>query len=191
MTDVDLIDMLATRIEEGLATYSRADLSAVPVQKKYQPTQQGIPTGDQIWFNLLFSVPFGWSMRKSEFVNDESQFVNGKFKDIEDQIYATRFQISGLFPEVPGDPEKPTANDVLTYLARFITHKANLRDWFKKHQASVYRIDMNNNEKFYDDMSQFESFPSFDLVILHRNAISIDTPAVARAVNNDLGDVPV
>lgn len=191
MRDVDLIDLLATRIDAALAEYPYSNLSGVPVQKKQQPTQQGIPTGNQIWFELLFSVPFGWSMKSVQFVNDTTQYVNGIFNETEDQIYQTHFQISGLFPETPGDVTLPTANDVLTYIARYLTHRATIRKWFKESQVSVYRIANNNNSKIFDDMSQFESFPSFDIVLLHRNALVMTTPAVVRAVDDNLGDIPV
>lgn len=178
MKDVELIDTLATRIEQALAAMG---YPGVPVIQKHQPTQQGAPTGNQVYFDLLYSQVYGWSMKSSKYVNDESEFINGIFIDKEDQIYNTTIQISAMFPQIPGNTTIPTSHDALQYIQRYIASRPTIREW-KKKELSLFRVTEIRIPKFFDDQSQFEFNPNFDIILSHRNALEITTPAVARAI---------
>lgn len=171
MKDVDLIDMLARRLEEGLALYGK---EGVYVSQKTQPTQQGVTLGDSVYLEKLFDQVYGWAMPSTKYIPDDDQF-----QEKEDQLYITKFQISGLFPQIPGNTDIPTASDVLNHLKRFMTCRRTIQ-LFNKVQVQIFRVTNVTNPKIFDEQSQFEMIPSFDLDIVHRNALLLSVPAVHR-----------
>jgi len=163
MQDVDLIDAVASRLEEGLRSIG---LTQTLVVQRYQPTQQGVPSEDSVWLEKLFDHVHG-----SPEINHFFKPLENTYNEMETQVYVTTFQVSALFAQTPGDTSKPTASDVANYLKRFITSRETIRQ-FKKKGLSFFRVTDVRNVKFSDDMSQFEAFPAFDIAIVHNNSLT-------------------
>lgn len=188
MRDVDLIDLIATRIETALAAINHA---SVPVLQKHQPNQQGIPTGPSIWLYKMFDHPYGWPSVKLKYDSIQNLYV-----EREVQLYNSTFQISALWPQTPGDDTLPTASDVLNYLQRYLTSRASIKLW-KDNEASIFKIMMATNPAFMDDQSQHEYHPNFQIVFNHELDLKSNVPAVKRVIpriiaineNNGIGQV--
>ncbi len=169
MRDVDLIDLLATRIEVGLAS---AGLLNVPVLKKTMPNQQGMPTGDVVYFQKLFSHVYGSPMYSTIY----NQLADN-FTERESQLYVTHFQITAIFPEIPGNVEKQTSSDVASYLQRYLASRASLR-YYKEKKVAIYRITDVRDPSFNDDQNQFEIYSNFDIQVIHIGSFDNVIPAI-------------
>lgn len=178
MKDVDLIDTISTRCELALAALGY-NTETFPMLQNYQPRQQGTPIGNSVWIEKLYSHVYGSPGYEFNYVNDTHQQVNGYFKEKENQLYNTTFQITVLLPQIPGNTDIPTASDVAEYLQRWLASRASLRE-FRKSGLSIYRILDVRNPKFKDDQEQYEAHPSFDVTFNHMNSLETDIGAVQR-----------
>lgn len=177
MNDVALINMIATRIEGGLPSITS---SSVAVVKSSQPTQQGINTGNNVFISKIYKENYGYPILKTQPQTD------GTFNEVETQIVCSYIRISGLFPEKPGDTSIPTAGDVLEFLKMYLSSRATIRE-FKENGASILRVKEVMNREFYDDQSQFEDFPYFDIAIVHNQQITTtEIPAIVAVEGNFL-----
>ncbi|QDH49587.1 hypothetical protein KYLE_39 [Pantoea phage Kyle] len=180
MKDVDLIDAIATRCEEGLAALGY-NTRNFPLLQSYQPRQQGVPTGNSVYVEKLYSHVYGSPSLGLKYDSNKDVFI-----EKEGQIYNTTFQISVLLPQIPGNTDIPTAADVAEHLQRWISSRASLRI-FRSKGLSIYRILDVKNRKFQDDQEQHEAFPSFDVTFNHINSLESEIGAVKRVVGRIIG----
>jgi hypothetical protein len=168
MLDNDLINLLATSLEA--ATKAGAWLDATGafygVSQKDQPTQQGIPTVPQVFFEKLFDIPYGYPQLSYSYDS-----VNNVMTETETQLVETTFQISAFVIQDPTDLTIPTASDVANFIRSYITSRFNLRGW-KAQNVNVLRVTRVTNPYIEDDRHRNEAAPSFDLVMTHQRTIA-------------------
>lgn len=168
MLDNALIDLLATRLEAAASAGGWKDSTgaAYGVSQKQQPTQQGIPTDPQIFFEKLFDVGFGFPQVQHVYDSETDTMA-----EVETQLTETTFQISALVRQDPTDLSIPTASDVANFVRGFMLARATIRAW-KAQGVSVLRVTTVRNDYLEDDRHQNEATPSFDLVLTHSRVIN-------------------
>lgn len=184
MLDLALIDLLATRLEAASAAGGWLDSTGSPygVSQKMQPTQQGITTDPQVYFQKLFDIPFGYAeVTHSPDPSGEYQMI-----EREEQAMQTTFQISAMVIQNPADLTIPTASDVVLFVRSFLMARETVR-LFIKSGANVLRVGDVQNPYFQDDRSLNEASPSFDIVITHSRVIENRIGSIIKVEDIDLG----
>jgi hypothetical protein len=176
MMQIDLDVELRTALLAQLARYGVDD--ATEVVQANQPTSQGAPSGPAILFAKLFDGMVGWPQRKDVY-NAET----GLFDHVESQQVATTYQFSALARVASDDLTSPSAADLLGAAGaalRSDTMMAALRG----KGVGVLRVGEIRNTPVQNEQGEYESNPSFDVVLTHRVAYVETVPALAaREVN--------
>ncbi|QOV06235.1 hypothetical protein CPT_Maja_015 [Burkholderia phage Maja] len=170
MTDLELIDTIVPYIEDAIKSQN---WDFVVVQKD-QPTQQGVPSGGTVFFELLFNREYGSPETKNSYNTQTNQF-----DETENQQIITTMQISALIPQNPENFDLPTANDVLEYVKRYVASRHVSRELVKK-KANIFRVSEIRSQWFEDDNHQFSNHPNFDLEVAHSGAVTFSVAAVDR-----------
>lgn len=168
MTDNELIKTIKERITWAIGLRGWGDIQ---VSQKAQPEQQGVYSGRSIFIQKIFDSRYGFAGTMLEY--DE---VDEDFKSTESQIIETTFQITALARQ-GFDPAKPTASDILNYLALAFSSRANIEELLKV-KLNILRITQVRNETFDDDESRFEFHPNFDVIIVHSREFETVVPRV-------------
>ncbi len=168
MLDNDLINLFATRLEAVAASGSWKDANGnlYGVSQKEQPTQQGVTTVPQIFFEKLFDNGYGFP--EVTHVFDD---VNQIMTEVETQLTETTFQVSALVIQDPTDLTIPTASDVVNFCRGFLMARETIRAW-KSVGVSILRVITVRNPYFEDDRHRNEATPSFDIVVTHNRVIN-------------------
>ena len=172
MTDNQLAILFRGQLLSGLA---RHGFSKVPVVEAYQPTTQGRTTTATVYFFALPERRYGWQGRtrrvdleKCEITTTESQWIESGF-----QVYA-------LAPQDPGNLSIPTAKDLVN-VAAMVCNSYVFIQAVHKGGFGVQRVTQVRDPYFVNDQGQFESSPSFDIIVTHKRQIQEVTP-VAKEV---------
>ncbi|WVW37744.1 hypothetical protein Gekk315_00032 [Aeromonas phage Gekk3-15] len=177
MTDNDMIRIVRERIMAALAAKGWSD---IVVQQKAQPEQQGTPIGRAVFILAAANKRYGFAGRKIEYNQ-----AGDVFDETETQIIEVSFEISALARQGT-DINKPTAKDILNYLAMFMSSRQNVRELLKSN-LNILRITEVRNGSFGDDQERFAFHPSFDLIIVSDNTITGTVPVVKRLNGDALG----
>jgi hypothetical protein len=187
MTDNQLLALLATQLNAAVALagwmYTPPGSTVAlpyPVLQKEQPTQEGIPYSPAVYFEKLFDIPFGFAGVANSFDSETSVMTQ-----TETQNYETTIQISALVIQQPSDLSIPTASDVVNYLKRYMTSRAQLAAWTSQ-GVNILRPLRVENPYFEDDRHRNEAMPSFDLVFTHQNAIAQPIGYVTDMTGTDI-----
>lgn len=172
MKDNDLIALFASKLEEGLAL-SGWDVLVV---QAYQPTQEGVAWKPQVSFEKLFDHEYGWPTELLVLNKDTPPgYKLPDFSNIGRQWVESTFQVTSLALQDVHDLTIPTPSDIAHFLKIYINMRQVMED-FRVAGASVLRITDIRNAKFEDDRDQFESSPSFDVVLQHVREIALSVP---------------
>lgn len=156
--DAVIFSTLRTALLNGFSDLSKT----VSVKQAYQPTSQGVEDGPCIYFQKLpLDLRYGFPQRSDEWDKDESKMVH-----TETQQMVTTLQINARQTNL----EIETASDLLMYAA-YILQSTKAIDTFKDQGIGILNISQIREVYFTNDRGQYESSPSFDLQITHRNAI--------------------
>lgn len=171
MTDLELIDLLASRLEAGLVLRGW-DLAGYVVVQKPQMTQEAPPVEPTVFFQKLFDQPRGWAG-----AFDRYNETDGDFDHTEEQLVDTTFQISAFVPQDVTNVTMPTASDVVNFLKMYIQSRHTIALWQQSNVGQM-RVSDVRNQTFEDDKTLFEFNPNFDLVLQHNSSITLKTPRV-------------
>ena len=164
MKDNDLIDLLATKIEEGLAN---AGLSLVVLQLE-QPTQQGVEE-NAIYLQKLFDQEYGWAQNTKTRLATPDKKINSK----DSQQVITPFQISIFYQIIPdASASQPTASDILNYLKTYLNHRTIMQQ-FRAAGVGVLRITKIGNDAHHNDYSQYQLMPRMQIDLVHTREIEL------------------
>lgn len=179
MLDLALIDLFATQLEAASAFGAWLDSTGNPygVSQKEQPTQQGVTTDPQIFFEKLYDVPFGYPEVSHSINNTDPN--NPQMVETELQLVETTFQVSALVIQEPSDLTIPTASDVVNLIRSFLISRQTIRLWAKQ-GVSLLRVTQVRNSYFEDDRHRNEASPNFDIVLTHNRTISQNVNSVSE-----------
>lgn len=172
MKDVDMAIFLGEVIDEAMVNMG---LGPNAVQKPL-PDQQGTPDAPTVFFERMFDQPYGFQQLRLS--HDKEVHV---FDQTEVQVVLTTIQFSARFKQDPSNLNLMTPGDVAAHLFQFISSRYCIAK-FKAQGLSFFRVTEINNDKFENDYNQFESFPSFMLIVCHNREITFNIPAAESAV---------
>lgn len=168
-----------------------------PVVQKRQPTQEGIPTQNTLFFEKLFDHEYGWPGMSSEYVAPTAPATQGTYAKAEKQWVETTFQVSALAIQDPSDLSVPTASDIVNFAKRYINSRPVIYA-LKPVGVSILRVSEIRNPSFTDDRELFESSPNFDVVLQHNGSLTwsvsatniVEGQVVEDYTNNGIYPVP-
>jgi hypothetical protein len=168
MLDNALYIALKAAIDAGLAA---AQIDAVSEQKD-QPTTQGDETGAAVYFTKLpMDKRYGWPEKSDVWNDDHTLFTHTERQRLESTV-----QISARKREDPASLDELTAGDIANAVAFFVQSDAGLA-LLAGSGLRVLRIGQVRGGHITNGEGQFETVPSFDLVLLHEQVTVTTTPA--------------
>lgn len=172
MLDSQLVTILGGEIERALVM-GLPNLGPCEVIQKGQPTQEGTPTMQTVFFEKLFDRPRGWPM--ASFEKSDAGYTESV-----QQLYETNFQISSLAWQDPLADKVVTASDLVNQVHMFFMLPSEILH-LNVLGVSILRVSDIRNPYFENDRHQFEAHPSFDIVVTHNRTIAVDIPAITSA----------
>lgn len=169
MLDNPLITLIISII---IAGESAAGISNTPVKQAFQPTQQGINTGPTAYMFKVADKRKGWPQK-----SDVWDKINSIMVHKELQEYETTFQISTLSTQDPKNPAQYTPSDILNLIAYILQNDKTIQT-LTDNGLGILRIGDVRNPYFTDDRQRFESNPSLDFVITHKQIVYSENPVV-------------
>lgn len=174
MTDNQLIDILATKLE---AASANAGWNYGVVQLE-EPTNQGIPTAPTIFFEKLFDHPYGYPI-----TNDVPDVDTLTFAETDTQLYETHFQVSAIVIQDPNNLSLPTSSDVVNYMKQYLAARSIAANMYAQ-GVGILRVTEVRNPYFKDDRNMNQANPSFDIVLTHSRSITITIPGTKTVVGS-------
>lgn len=160
MRDNELFMLLQTEIV-ALAPLRGVTDSAVML--RYQPTQQGRPTGSTVWMTKGPERPFGTPLITYPGINER-----------EEQSMETTIQFSVTRPSAL-KPADLTHGDILKRIRGVVQSRAFMRAILPA-GASVLRVPDIRNTPFLNDRDEWEEGPMFDLIVKHSDVFINSVP---------------
>jgi E217 gateway protein gp29 len=136
----------------------------VGIVQNYQPTQQGIPTGDTVFIYKLHGHRYGSPERKDVFADNVMTHT-------ETQVWETTFQISALATINPLTPSQLTAGDYCDAVSGVLQSEAGIVALLTS-GIGMQRITNVRNPFFKNDRMQFQNDPSFDVTVTYSESVS-------------------
>jgi hypothetical protein len=171
MKDNDLLIFVGNMIEEGLAHWN----VAAEIVQKPLPDQQGTPSAPTVFFERMFDLHHGSPQVGLSHITPAREF-----KESERQVVNTVIQISCRYRQDPLVTSTPTAPDLANMMKMFLQSRYSIAK-FKAVEVAMLRVTDVRNDKFENDLHQFESFPSFDITLIHNRVFEFITPAAYSA----------
>lgn len=169
MNDNALFIVLKSVLDAGLVARGIDD---VTVKQSYQPTMQGVEAGPAIYFTKLpMDRRKGWPYRSDGWNDDMTAFIT-----TERQEYETTIQFSAMKREDPESLDELTASDLGNQAASILQSEVAMAA-LADEGLSVLRVGEVRSGKITNGEDQFETVPSFDLVVLHEQVTVTTTPA--------------
>lgn len=168
MLDNQLFMLLQTEIVD------RAPLRGVTdsaVMLRYQPTQQGRPTGSTVWMTKGPERPFGTPLITYP------QGLAG-IEEREEQSMETTIQFSVTRPSAL-KPSDLTHGDILRRIRGVVQSRAFMRSILEA-GASVLRVPEIRNTPFENDRGEWEQGPMFDLIVKHTDVFVNSIPQISK-----------
>lgn len=173
MLDSELMPFIGQEIERAVSA-NFPDLGSHEVIQGAQPTQEGTPTVPTIIFIKLPDRTRGWP-------RTEYKLVDGKSKELMQQLYETTVQVSTLKWQDPNELNERvvTASDLLNAIMLSFTMQSSIFR-FKASDLNILRVEEITNEPFENDQHQFEFHPTFQITFTHHRDIYADADATVK-----------
>jgi len=173
MKDYQLFQLIKPVIDAGLAA-GGVVVGANPVvlSQSYQPTLQGAELITQVFMQKLGSKRFGWP-RKYDVWN----VGTGQFDHYEEQIVESTFQVGALTVMTPSNLTQLSANDILDIIAATMQSDATIVT-LNASSIGILRVTDIQNPFFKNERDQYQSSPSFDMTLTHKQVTITATPKV-------------
>jgi hypothetical protein len=172
MNDNPLIELFIAQLTAAMAGAGWA----YPIVQKNQPTQEGIPTQNAVFFEKLFDNEYGWPGMSGEYVAPTPPVAQGSYNKAEKQWVETTFQVSALAIQDPSNLNVPTASDIVNFVKRYINSRPVIYA-LKSSGVSILRIGQIRNPYFADDRDLYEANPNFDVILQHNGSLNWSVPA--------------
>jgi hypothetical protein len=169
MLDSALQILLRSTILTGLTVRG---YSSVLVKASRQPRQAAVPTAATVFISFMSSKRYGFPQKGQ--VWDSG---NGVFQKTETQLYETTYQIAALSPQSAATPTAPTTDDLVRIVSNWLASDAAVAI-LGADQVGVLRVQDIQNLWFEDDKGQYESNPTFNIVLRHNDAFTTPVNAV-------------
>jgi hypothetical protein len=180
MTDNQFIQLFLPIINAGLIADGFPN---TVVQAANQPTQQGVPLIQTVFFFKLANKRYGFLGRY-----DLWDSVHSTMAHTESQYYETTFQVSAFVPQNPKTPNQITASDLVNEVASIMQADTTLAT-LNAAGVGILRITDITNPYFISDKDQFKASPSFDFTLTSlANRIS-STPKLQLPITLDIQGV--
>lgn len=177
MNDNQLIAELAAKLDAAIAMFGWHFI----VIQKNDPNQQGIPeSGSAIFFEKLFDIPYGTSITKNYFDEDQNEY-----RERETQVYQSHFQISSLVQQDVNDLSVPTALDVVNKLKMYFGSRNVLWDLGAR-GIGILRVSDVVNPPMENDRNLIQQHPSFDMVFTYTKFIEFVVPYVTEVTGVEI-----
>lgn len=161
--------LVKSALDTGLAALS---ISGVTVKQAYQPNQQGMPSGPTIFMNLLPAHRFGWRGASDVWNPDEEVMEHTEI-----QPYEQTMRISTFVRQDPENEAQLLAPDLANFAAYILQSEATLA-FLRENGIGVQRITNIFPSYFYDDKDRFETGPSFEVVLTHKQIVQTEIPVL-------------
>jgi len=150
---------------------------AVTVLQMQQPTQQGQPAGNLLYFQRLPERVVGSPERR-----DVWDALAGDFAHVQSTQFEVTYQFNAMTDPIDPtvEPPLPTPSDLLRLASFAVQSDRGLRI-LREAGIGVLRVEQLRNVYVLDDRDQNESEPSFDAVFTYRNEVTDRVPVVERA----------
>lgn len=170
MLDNPLITLLIATIIAGEAI---AGISGTPVQQAFQPTQQGVPSGANIFTYKIGDHPLGTAERSDRYDQPTDTIIHTETQD-----YETTFQFSALSIQDPDNQSQYTASDILNLVRSILTSTASIAS-LQEQGVGILKIEQVRDANFVDDYGRNEYGPSLDFTVQHKQVIVSTSPIVS------------
>lgn len=166
----DQIAVLASIIEPAMVARG---YSGVSVVQAYQSSEQGVQdaTSPTVYLYNVHNHRYGTPEEREVWDEDA-----GEMRRFQAQQMESTWQIFVLTP-ASDDPAVPTAIDALNDVAFILNTRPSLAA-FKAVEMGILRITEVRTPNFQSDLGGFESSPSFDVTLTHRDSYLDTSPAI-------------
>lgn len=149
-------------------------LGAVSLKQSAQPTQQGRPVGDLVFFQIIGpgSHNVGSPQRFSRFNVGADQYEQGLRQPV-----TTSFQFGAIVNVDPASTTQLTAADVLKRVALIMMSDVYMAPLLAQN-VNIMRITDVRGAAGVSDRGQFQLEPSFDVTLSHVDEIVFDLDEV-------------
>ena len=169
MLDNQLIKIFLPIINNGLIGEGLVNVS---VRQNYQPTNQGIKSGQSVYF---FKVSD--ERRGTVGVREKFDALNSLMIREEITSYESTFQVSAYSIQDPTDTDQLTASDLVNVVSE-ILQRENTVQTLTANSIGILRIGQIRNPYFINERNNFEASPSFDFVLSHNQTRVTEIPVV-------------
>lgn len=174
MNSQSMIKLIRRVLMSGFASRQlpirvQQNFSAIKTTAPYEPT---------FFIHRLNTTPFGWQSRKA-------QMVAGKALNTQTQNLQTTFQINASVLAVP--PELQTEDDKTSYdyavMGMQILQSQEMLDACKSLGVNVLRVGAVFENWVQDESDNWESEPSFDITLCHKDVLEAPVGKVSEVGN--------
>lgn len=174
MRQLDLWTLLNSTLTAGLdAQYGEGE---VGVQAIYQPQAMGLPSEPTVTFQSILEQRYGWLRRAYTPGIAPSDLMTGAMT----QWWESTLQIGAMARRDPNDPNfltLPTAMDICKAASDILQSDTGLSA-LAAQRVRPLRITAIRNLQWVNESDQYESVPSFDLVLVYPQTIETKMPPV-------------
>jgi hypothetical protein len=180
MNEINLFTLLRGLLLDGLTAQGRSD---VEVKQNFQPLHGGAPAQSQavVFFSRISDRQYGHAQRLSTYVPDLERFDAGETQWLETTIQCNALAFSN--PEDPDYLANPTVSDLINLSARILGSEFAIRRLMAQN-VGVYKIENIRTPYNVNDVDRFEMAPSFDVVLVHPDAIAWPVPKIDNFTPN-------
>lgn len=174
MRQLDLWTLLNSMLTAGLD--ARYGAGAVGVQAIYQPQTMGLPSEPTVTFQSILEQRYGWLRRAYAPGPAPDDPMTGAMT----QWWESTLQIGAIARRDPNDPNfmtLPTAMDICKAASDILQSDTGLSA-LAAQRVRPLRITAIRNLQWVNESDQYESMPSFDLVLVYPQTIETETPPV-------------
>lgn len=156
---------LVTAVRETLVEIFNSRSVPAQVLQAYQPTQQGLQSGDVVYFqHLPMDRRYGWPQMVDRWNEDDQQFEH-----VESQQMESTFQFTATAAEQdPASGTQWTPGDFIKAAAAALQSDLALEK-LRARGVGVERVTTIRIGYPESDRGQFEQSPSFDVTFTHRD----------------------
>lgn len=165
MTDNEQIKVFLPILNSGLTNQG----ITATVQSTNQPTSQGVPNGNTVFYSKISDKILGQPHKLSTY-----NATTGNQDETITQRVETTWQIGALVRQVPSliNTDTITSSDLINIAYQILTLDSTLSQ-FVLQNAGIVQVTNIRNPYFDDDRGQHEASPSFDFTIVHNRVLNV------------------
>lgn len=174
MLEDALFTLVKSTLDAGFSA-AGADFAGVTVTQKFQPRQTGLSSGKVVYMEEVLSRRYG-SMKRKDVQSGDA------FTHTEIQIWETTLQISAAHTRNPSALSPVAAMDLAKRASAILQGDAGLAA-LAAGGIRPLRVTDIRKIPFVNDADQWETMPTFDIVLTYADSIVSATPAATIEQN--------